>query len=137
MIYLVRKEMNKMNTKFFICENCGNIIEMIVDSGVNPYCCGTPMTELVPNTKEAATEKHIPVIDISDNHVVVTVGSVMHPMTPEHYIMWIMVETNTRKIKFDLTLNNEPKIEMDLEPNEEIKNVYAYCNLHSLWMKEI
>ena len=38
-----------MNTKFYICRTCGNIIEKINDSGVPVVCCGKPMEELVPN----------------------------------------------------------------------------------------
>ena len=46
-----------MEHRFMICKHCGNIIGMIHDAGVKPVCCGEPMTELVANTTDAATEK--------------------------------------------------------------------------------
>ena len=47
-----------MEQKFFICEHCGNIIAMVNDTGVPVMCCGQKMTQLVPNTVDAAFEKH-------------------------------------------------------------------------------
>ena len=79
--------------KFYICKHCGNMIGMIKSSGVNVVCCGDPMTELKPNTVEASQEKHLPVVTIEGNIVKVKVGSVEHPMTEEHHIAWIYLET--------------------------------------------
>ena len=53
-----------MKRKFLLCKRCGNLIEMINDSGVTPICCGVDMEVLNANSTEAATEKHIPVIEI-------------------------------------------------------------------------
>lgn len=68
-----------MKQKFFICEHCGNIIAMVKDKGVPVMCCGQKMTELVPGTTDAATEKHVPVFSQEGNKVVVKVGAVEHP----------------------------------------------------------
>ena len=90
-----------MEQKFYICEHCGNIIAKVKDAGVPVMCCGQKMTELVPGTTEAATEKHIPVYRVEGNLVTVQVGSVEHPMAPEHYIEWISLQTrqgNQRKV---------------------------------------
>ena len=90
-----------MEQKFFICEHCGNIIAMVNDTGVPVMCCGQKMTQLVPNTVDAAFEKHVPVYTVEGNLVHVTVGSVEHPMLPEHYIQWISLHTkqgNQRKV---------------------------------------
>ena len=59
-------------------------------------CCGKPMEELVANTTDGATEKHVPVVDVKENSVTITVGEVLHPMTEDHYIMWINVVTNLK-----------------------------------------
>ncbi|MBQ5605791.1 MAG: desulfoferrodoxin, partial [Prevotella sp.] len=76
-----------MATKFYKCSHCGNVIIKAVDSGVRVVCCGKPMEELVANTVEASTEKHLPVVTrVDDNHIKVDVGSVAHPMMPEHHI---------------------------------------------------
>src|SRR5699024_1403601 len=48
--------------KFFVCTHCGNLAGMVYSSGVPMICCGEPMKELVPNTVDAAGEKHKPVI---------------------------------------------------------------------------
>ena len=82
-----------MKQKFYICRHCGNIISMIRDKGVPVYCCGEKMQEITPGTTEASEEKHIPVYDVEGNTVRVTVGAVEHPMTEEHYIEWICLET--------------------------------------------
>lgn len=126
-----------MQRKFLICKNCGNLIEMINDSGVTPICCNKEMGELIANTTEAATEKHIPVIEINDNIVTITVGEIPHPMTEEHYISWIYLETNKGIKKADLKPNEEPKAKFSLLEDEKVINAYAYCNLHSLWKKEM
>ena len=89
-----------MEQKFYICEHCGNIIAMVKDKGVPVMCCGQKMTRLVPGTTDAAVEKHVPVYEVKDGKVFVTVGSVIHPMTEEHYIEWVSLQTkygNQRK----------------------------------------
>lgn len=70
-----------MKQKFYICRHCGNIIAMLRDKGVPVYCCGEEMQEITPGTTEASTEKHIPVYEVRNGIVHVTVGSVEHPMT--------------------------------------------------------
>ena len=80
-----------MKQTFFICQHCGNIVAMIRNKGVPIYCCAEEMQELIPGTTEASEEKHIPVYEIKDNVVHVTVGSVEHPMTEEHYIEWVVL----------------------------------------------
>lgn len=122
-----------MEQKFYICEHCGNIIAMVKPSGVPVMCCGQKMKELIPGTTDAAVEKHVPVYEVKDNIVTVTVGSVTHPMLPEHFIEWISIQTkfgNQRKV---LKPGEEPKACFALCEGDEIEAVYAYCNLHSLW----
>ena len=79
-----------MAKRFFRCEKCGNIVGLIKDAGGPLSCCGQPMTELIPNTVDAAAEKHVPVItlDREGGEVTVQVGTVAHPMLPEHFIEW-------------------------------------------------
>lgn len=119
--------------KFLKCSVCGNII--ITKESENNICCEKEMAQIKPNTTEAATEKHIPVVNIENNIATIKVGEIAHPMTEEHYIEWIYVITNLREIKYDLKPNEEAKVSLILEENESIKEIYAYCNLHSLWLK--
>ncbi len=122
-----------MEQKFFICKHCGNMIAFVKESGVPVICCGEKMTEVVPGTTDAAVEKHVPVVTVENNIAVVSVGSVAHPMLPEHYIEWISIQTNYGNQRKVLTPGSEPKACFALLPGEEIEAAYAYCNLHSLW----
>ena len=126
-----------MKRTFLLCRRCGNLIEMINDSGVTPICCGEDMNVLTANTTEAATEKHIPVVNISDNIVKVTVGEVLHPMEEAHYIEWIYLETTEGIKRKKLQPNDNPIAEFALLDGEKVINAYAYCNLHGLWLKEL
>ncbi|MFA9424601.1 MAG: desulfoferrodoxin family protein, partial [Sedimentibacter sp.] len=74
--------------RFFICKTCGNLVGMITDGGGKLICCGKEMEEITANTVDAAKEKHVPVIVVEGNKVTVKVGSVAHPMAPEHFIQW-------------------------------------------------
>lgn len=126
-----------MKPKFYQCPKCGNIIELIEEKADALFCCGEKMPELTANTKEAAVEKHIPVIEIEERAATIKVGEVLHPMTSEHYISWIYVVTNKRIVRYNLTPDMDPIINLSLQPEEQITNAYAYCNLHSLWQKEL
>ena len=122
-----------MEMKFYICKTCGNMIAMVKKSGVPVMCCGQKMTELEPGTTDAAVEKHVPVFEIKDNKVFVTVGSVEHPMLDEHFIEWIAVQTTAGNQRKALKPGDKPQACFALCDGEEVEAVYAYCNLHSLW----
>jgi len=122
--------------KFYRCKNCGNIVGMIHSSGVPIICCGEPMEELVPNTTEASTEKHLPVVTIEGNKVAVAVGSVAHPMEEKHYIQWIYLQTKQGGQRKILVPGDEPKATFALD-NDEVVAAYAYCNIHGLWKTEV
>lgn len=122
-----------MEQKFYVCSHCGNIIAKVKDVGVPVMCCGQKMTEIVPGTTEASHEKHIPVYQVEGNIVTVRVGSVDHPMTAEHLIEWVSLQTkqgNQRKL---LSAGQEPVVQFALCEGDEVEAVYAYCNLHGLW----
>ena len=124
-----------MELKFYKCKHCGNIIAVVKASGAPISCCGEKMTEIVPGTADAAVEKHVPVVEVKDGKVIVTVGEVAHPMAPEHYIEWIAISTdqgNQRKI---LEPGDKPMACFALCDGEKIEAAYAYCNLHGLWKK--
>ena len=122
-----------MEQKFYICSHCGNIIAKVKDVGVPVMCCGQKMTEIIPGTTEASQEKHIPVYQVEGNIVTVRVGAVDHPMTAEHLIEWVSLQTkqgNQRKL---LSAGQEPVVQFALCEGDEVEAVYAYCNLHGLW----
>lgn len=122
-----------MTQRFLRCELCGNIVAVVEDSGVPVVCCGQNMTEIKPGTTDGAVEKHVPVFEIKDNKVHVTVGSAEHPMTPEHYIQWISIRTNCGNQRKELKAGDAPKACFALCDGEVLMEVYAYCNIHGLW----
>lgn len=121
-----------MSVKFFKCSHCGNIITFVENKGVPVVCCGDKMEELKANTTDAATEKHVPAVEVSGDKVKVQVGSTIHPMTEEHSIQWIYLETEKGGQLRHLTPSDEPKAEFALAGDKAIA-VYEYCNLHGLW----
>lgn len=104
--------------KFYKADN-----SIIIDSPVGE--------EIIPNTTDAAGEKHVPVITQQGDHVTVKVGSVEHPMLDAHYIQWIILETAAGYQKHDLKPGQKP--EADFAVTEPVIAAYEYCNLHGLW----
>lgn len=123
--------------RFFICRTCGNLVGMIHSSGAKMVCCGKEMEELVPNTVDAAQEKHVPVIEVEGNTVTVKVGSVTHPMVEEHFIQWIYLVTKEGAQRKCLQPGQEPVAVFALTEGDEVVEAYEYCNLHGLWKKEV
>ncbi len=122
--------------RFYICEHCGNIVGMIHDAGVPLMCCGQKMKQLVPGTVEASAEKHIPVVTVDGDMVKVVVGSVMHPMSQEHSITWVYLQTDRGGQRKCLPFDGEPVVTFALCDEKPVA-VYAYCNLHGLWKADI
>ena len=125
-----------MKTKFYVCSHCGNVIEKVHDAGVPVVCCGQKMEELIPNTVEASGEKHKPVASVENGVVTVAVGSVAHPMVDEHSIEWVYVETERGGQRKALKPGEAPEVKFLVGDDKPVA-VYAYCNLHGLWMTEV
>lgn len=122
-----------MERKFFICEHCGNVLTFVKDAGVPVSCCGEKMREIEAGVTDAAKEKHVPLIEKDGNEVVVTVGSVSHPMQEAHFIEWIVLETKQGCQIKSLQPNKAPQAKFALADGDEAIAAYAYCNLHGLW----
>ena len=121
-----------METKFYHCQVCGNVIIKLVDSGQVPTCCGKPMEELVPNSTEGKVEFHLPMVVHYDRcSLKICVGKQPHPMTPEHNIRFIYIETATGGHIIQLRPGHPA--EVTISTTECPKAIYAYCNLHGLW----
>ena len=125
-----------MDNKFYICSHCGNLIGMINDAGVPMICFGEEMTNLVPGVVEASHEKHIPVVKVENNVVEVTIGSIEHPMIPEHSILWVYLKTDKGGQRKCLKAGEKPIVKFALLDETPI-SVYAYCNLHRLWKQDV
>ena len=113
--------------KFYQCEACKKVIiskeELVIDG----------WKELVPGAMDASQEKHVPVVEKKCSKVRVSVGSVAHPMSAEHYIEWALVETQDGyQIKY-FDPSSAPEVTFTLKSGDKVVGVYAYCNLHGLW----
>lgn len=124
-------------TQFYRCDGCGNFIMIIGEkTACTPKCCGQTMTYLEPNTKDAAVEKHIPKVTVEGAIVTVEVGEVLHPMTEQHYIEFIYLETEKGgQIRY-LKPGDEPRAVFHAAGETPVA-VFAYCNLHGLWVKSL
>ena len=122
--------------RFYICKHCGNIVGVVKSSGVPIICCGDEMVHMVPNSVEASVEKHLPVVTVNGDKLSIDVGAVPHPMTPEHVIEWIYVQTARGGHRIGLAPDIAPEVEVCMGHEKPVA-VYAYCNIHGLWMTEL
>ena len=129
MIIMKRKEIYK-------CEKCGKVVEILHPGTQDTECCGKHMKLMEEKVADWKGEKHVPKITINGNKVTIDVGISMgtpHPMTNEHYIMWIelICKNNCYKRQF-LAPGMEPKATFVVsDPTGLVAR--EYCNLHGLW----
>lgn len=121
--------------KFWKCAKCGNILHVLHDKCDGVTCCGDAMKELKANTTDGAVEKHVPVIEASGNTVTVRVGSAEHPMADDHWICWIMLQTDRGEMRKVLNPGEKPEAVFTLT-DEKLIAAYEYCNKHGLWKAE-
>ncbi|MBP5166440.1 MAG: desulfoferrodoxin [Oscillospiraceae bacterium] len=119
--------------KFYRCEICGQIVAIVKKTSCPVVCCGKPMQEIIPGSVDASQEKHVPVYEVKDNHVIVKIGSAAHPMLDEHYIEWVSLQTKLGNQRKALKPGSEPEVCFSVCDGDEVQAVYAYCNLHGLW----
>lgn len=93
--------------------------------------------ELKANSTDAAFEKHLPVIQIDNDKVHVTVSSVTHPMSEAHHISFIVLVTDRKAELKKLDPNGAPEADFSLEPGEKVLKAFELCNLHGLWVTNI
>lgn len=122
---------------FYVCKKCGNLVGMVHASGVPMICCGEEMTALTANTVDASKEKHVPVITVSGNSVNVKIGAVEHPMTAEHSIQWVYLETSMGGQRKCLSPGEKPETTFALTAGEKAIAAYEFCNLHGLWKASV
>lgn len=120
-----------MDIKFFKNKNTGDF-RMQIKAIADP-----DWVELKANSTDAAVEKHVPVIEVNNQDVKVTVGSTLHPMSEEHYISHIILVTDRESLMKNLKPGDEPIATFKLAQGEKVVEAYAYCNLHGLWVKTL
>ncbi len=122
--------MTKKN-EVYKCALCGNIVEVLHTGAGELVCCGQPMDLMAENTVDAAQEKHVPVVEKTDNGYKVAVGSVAHPMEEKHWIEWIELVADGKVYRQDLKPGDAPEATFCVEAGTVIAR--AYCNLHGHW----
>ena len=114
--------------RVYQCEKCGKTI--VVKDELKEL---TGWKELIACSTDAAKEKHVPVVTKKCKTVKVDVGSVAHPMTEEHLIEWVALETEQGFQIKHLKPAAEPVVTFTLADGDKAVAVYAFCNLHGLW----
>lgn len=120
--------------QIYRCAICGNIVEIVHPGGGTLSCCGQPMELLTENSKDAALEKHVPVVEKIDGGYKVKVGSVEHPMLPEHFIQWVELITEDKVMRKYLKPGEKPEAVFMTDAASVVAR--EYCNLHGLWKSE-
>ena len=118
--------------ELYVCNICGNVIEVVNTGASSLVCCNQPMTKMEPGAKDASLEKHVPVIESVDGGIKVKVGSVAHPMEEKHYIVFIEVLTKDQVLRAELNPNQAPEA-IFLVKASDVLEVREYCNVHGLW----
>ena len=85
-------------------------------------------------TEEILNEKHIPFFIKGENgESIIQVGSELHPMLDEHYIMFIEA-ISSDKSRIELKYfrpGDEPRMYMNKDFG--VSTAYEFCNIHGLW----
>lgn len=115
------------------CRNCGTAIDLLSseDKGLSFTCCGELMLDAVANTEEAAIEKHKPTFEKVEDEIVAKVN---HVMEKEHYIEWMALVKENKKIMVTLYPEQDAEVRF---PYISGSTLYAYCNKHGLWSTEV
>ena len=116
------------------CEVCGNVVEKIYDGGGVLVCCGQDMVLQEINVEETTYDKHIPVVEETENEIKIQIGSELHPMENDHHIEWIALVTPKGIIRRKIQVGEEPKVIFGKMTDEYA--IYAYCNIHGLYKSE-
>jgi superoxide reductase len=122
--------------KYYLCEICGNLVELVEEGGGELVCCGQPMKKLEAKETDEGREKHLPVIERSGQELVVRVGSIAHPMESGHYIKWIVIHYANKYQMIRLTPGSLPEATFVVDEDVKELKVYSYCNVHGLWVKK-
>jgi superoxide reductase len=120
------------------CDVCGIIVEVLESGAGELVCCGQPMTQQEEKTEDAATEKHVPYIEKTNEGVKVKVGqNTAHPMEDKHYIQWIELLVDGKAYRQFLKPGDTPEAFFYVCGCPTCRAQYLsareYCNIHGLW----
>mgnify|MGYP002270768397 CR=1 FL=1 len=109
---------------------------LLADTELVLACSGGSLSVL-PADARGTPELHIPVLTVRSGTAHVRVGLAPHPMVPEHWLEWIVLETQQGFSVRRLRPGDAPEALFALPDTETAVGAYAYCNLHGLWKAEI
>lgn len=122
-----------MSRNFIVkkCKNCGEVVKVMGENDFEIECCGEKMATLVPNSVDAAIEKHVPTYEVEGDKIIVKVN---HVMEDEHYIEWIALVSDGKECTKYFKPGQIAETHFKYIPGSTL---YAYCNKHALWKKDV
>ncbi len=125
-----------MEKEFIVkrCEKCGAIVRVLKDCkcpDCGIQCCGAEMKTLIPNSVDAAIEKHVPTYEVVGDKINVKVN---HVMEEDHFIEWICMVADQKECMHLLTAGKPAECHFRYVSGAIL---YAYCNKHGLWKVEV
>lgn len=122
--------------KLFVCEICGNQVEILEDGGGEIICCGEPMALRDKSCETAKNKEHELVIEEIPGGMRVQIGKdKQHPMTAGHFIQWIECWVGNHVFRKHFKPNEEPVAEFMIEEwvkNGEAPKFRTICNVHGM-----
>ena len=122
--------------EIYKCQVCDNVVEILRGGAPALVCCGEDMVKLEAKTEDSGLEKHVPVVEETDNGILVKVGDVEHPMEDDHYIKDIEVLTENQVLRAELSPGEKPQAEFNVDKSE-VTAVREFCTVHDLWKNEL
>lgn len=122
--------MTKIN-QIYRCSVCGNIVEVLHEGNGQLVCCGQPMELLITKNTDVGFEKHVPIINKTETEIIITVGSVPHPMEETHYIELIELIADNKIYRQFLKAGDKAMAIFEIKADKITAR--AYCNIHGLW----
>ncbi len=114
------------------CTGSGVVIEVLDQGQLEKPCTEQDMRPLLERTAaEEGKEKHVPVVEQTSEGIHVKVGSVPHPMEPDHWIKWIELRTSDKCYRHWLKPGEQPETTFPLVEGEFA--IREHCNKHGLW----
>lgn len=126
-----------INMKFYICEETQTVVEVVAGQAAPLTIDGKEMKELVPNSTDAAVEKHMPVLSVENGVLKVCVGEVEHPSIEKHWIPFVAVKAGELVMRREIKATEKPEAIFPLGDYKGEVEVYAWCNLHGIWKATI
>ena len=120
--------------EIYRCNICGNIVEVLHIGVGKLVCCDNPMELLKQRQDGTGVEKHLPVIEKTDEGIKVKLGSIPHPMEENHCIEWVEIISGDEIRRKVLKPGDTPEAEFNIKLDDINQiQIREYCSVHNLW----